>query len=50
METRGCVATHGENEKPIWCVKWLPKIGRSEMFAVAGANRSISLYREASGG
>jgi superkiller protein 8 len=50
METRGCVATHGESEKPVWSVKWLPKVGRSEMFAIAGANKSISLYREASGG
>jgi len=50
METRGCVATHGESDKPVWSVKWLPKLGRSETFAVAGANRSISLFREASGG
>lgn len=50
METRGCVATHGESDKPVWCVKWLPKTGRSELFAVAGASKSISLYREASGG
>jgi WD40 repeat protein len=50
MSTKGCVATHDDNEKPVWCVKWLPKTGRTEMFVMAGANRSISFYREASGG
>jgi len=52
VDTRTCVATHGESEKGIWSVKWLPKAqgSRSEMFSVAGANRSISFYREASGG
>lgn len=44
------VATHRETEKALWSVKWLPKIGRSEAFATAGANRSISFYREATGG
>jgi superkiller protein 8 len=58
VETRNCVATHGESEKGLWSVRWLPKsttqregaMGRSEMFAVAGANRGIAFYREASGG
>jgi superkiller protein 8 len=50
IDTRTCVATHSETDKTIWSVKWLPKIGRSEAFATAGANRSISFYREATGG
>jgi superkiller protein 8 len=50
METRFCVATHGESDKPVWSVKWLPKTSRTEMFVVAGASQSISFYREASGG
>ncbi|KKK15069.1 hypothetical protein ARAM_006478 [Aspergillus rambellii] len=50
VETRTCVATHSETEKAIWSVKWLPKVGKSEGFATAGANRSISFYREATGG
>ncbi|RDW60816.1 WD40 repeat-like protein [Coleophoma cylindrospora] len=45
-----CVATHSETEKTLWSVKWLPKTGKSEAFATAGANRSISFYREATGG
>ncbi|SLM40881.1 WD40/YVTN repeat-like-containing domain [Lasallia pustulata] len=50
MEQRSCVATHAETEKTLWAVKWLPKTGRNEGFATAGANRSISFYREATGG
>jgi superkiller protein 8 len=50
IDTRTCVATHSETEKTLWSVKWLPKTGRSEAFATAGANRSISFYREATGG
>jgi superkiller protein 8 len=50
IETHNCVATHGESDKTLWSVKWLPKMGRTEMFAVGGANRGISFYREASGG
>ncbi|KAL2872217.1 SKI complex subunit WD repeat protein SKI8 [Aspergillus lucknowensis] len=50
IDTRSCVATHSESEKAIWSVKWLPKIGKSEGFATAGASRSISFYREATGG
>ncbi|PYH47689.1 SKI complex subunit WD repeat protein SKI8 [Aspergillus saccharolyticus JOP 1030-1] len=50
IDTRACVATHSETEKSIWSVRWLPKIGRSEGFATAGASRSISFYREATGG
>lgn len=50
MDTKACVATQSETEKPVWSVKWLPKIGKSEGFATAGANRSIAFYREATGG
>ena len=50
IETRSCVATHSETDKAIWAVKWLPKVGRGERFAAAGGNKSISFYREASGG
>ncbi|TID12724.1 WD40 repeat-like protein [Venturia nashicola] len=60
VESRTCVATHGESEKGLWSVKWLTKstgqtgmgVGgmRGDLFAVAGAGRSISFYREASGG
>ncbi|CAD6579197.1 MAG: superkiller [Alectoria sarmentosa] len=50
IEQRTCVATHTETEKTLWSVKWLPKIGKNEGFATAGANRSISFYREATGG
>jgi len=50
IDTRTCVATHSETDKTLWSVKWLPKMGKSEAFATAGANRSISFYREATGG
>ena len=50
IDQRMCVATHRETEKTVWSVKWLPKVGKNEMFAIAGANRSISFYREATGG
>ncbi|PWY66137.1 WD40 repeat-like protein [Aspergillus sclerotioniger CBS 115572] len=50
IDTRTCVATHSETEKAIWSIKWLSNIGRSVGFATAGANRSISFYREATGG
>ncbi|KAH8685559.1 WD40-repeat-containing domain protein [Tricladium varicosporioides] len=50
IDRRLCVATHTETDKTLWCVKWLPKTGKSESFATAGANRSISFYREATGG
>jgi superkiller protein 8 len=50
IDQRTCVATHTETDKIVWSVKWLPKIGKSEAFAIAGANRSISFYREATGG
>ena len=48
VDTRSCVATQSESEKALWSVKWLPKTrdARGEMFAIAGANRSISFYRE----
>ncbi|KAF2142622.1 uncharacterized protein K452DRAFT_270420 [Aplosporella prunicola CBS 121167] len=51
LETRMCVATHSESDQTLWTVKWLPKSAahRAEMFAVAGAGKSISFYREASG-
>lgn len=47
IDRRACVATHSETENALWAVKWLPKTGKSETFATAGANRSISFYREA---
>lgn len=50
IEQRTCVATHSDTEKTLWSVKWLPKTGKNEGFATAGANRSISFYREATGG
>ena len=50
IEQRTCVATHTETEKTVWSVKWLPKTGKNEGFATAGANGSISFYREATGG
>lgn len=50
IERRVCVATLSENDKAVWAVKWLPKVGKSEGFATAGAGRSISFYREATGG
>lgn len=49
IERSACVATHSETDKPLWSVKWLPKTGKSEMFCTAGANRSLSFYREATG-
>jgi len=50
IERRTCVATHSEADKVIWSVKWLPKTGRTEGFAVTGASRSVLFYREATGG
>ena len=50
IDRRDCVATLSESESPIWSVKWLPKVGKAEGFAFAGANRSIAFYREATGG
>ena len=50
IDTKLCVATHSETEKPIWSVKWLPKTGRTEGFVTAGASGNISFYREATGG
>ncbi|KAH7015406.1 WD40-repeat-containing domain protein [Ilyonectria destructans] len=49
IERNACVATHSETDKALWTVKWLPKTVRSEMFVTAGANRSLSFYREATG-
>jgi superkiller protein 8 len=49
IETATCVATHSETDRALWSVKWLPKVGKNEMFATAGANRSICFYREATG-
>ncbi|KAK2735960.1 hypothetical protein FQN57_001033 [Myotisia sp. PD_48] len=46
IERKVCVATLSDSEKPIWSVKWLPRVGNSDRFAIAGANRSVSLYRE----
>ncbi|KAH7039970.1 WD40-repeat-containing domain protein [Microdochium trichocladiopsis] len=49
IERATCVATHSETDKAIWSVKWLPRPGRNEMFCTAGANRSLTFYREATG-
>ncbi|ODA82089.2 hypothetical protein RJ55_00594 [Drechmeria coniospora] len=49
IERGACVATHSETDKALWAVRWLPKTGKSEMFVTAGANRSLSFYREATG-
>ncbi|KAG4027891.1 hypothetical protein MFRU_026g00720 [Monilinia fructicola] len=51
VEGRNCVATHSETDKALWAVKWLPKVqGKSESFVTAGANGSLTFYREATGG
>ncbi|KAK2861484.1 hypothetical protein FQN49_004147 [Arthroderma sp. PD_2] len=50
IERKACVATLSESDRAIWSVKWLPKIGKAERFAAAGANQSIILYREANSG
>ncbi|KAF3892527.1 Meiotic recombination protein rec14 [Trichophyton interdigitale] len=47
IERKACVATLSESDKAIWSVKWLPKVGKAERFAAAGASQSIALYREA---
>ena len=51
-----CVATHSETEGALWSARWLPKteralpgLGKGEMFCAAGASRSITFYREATG-
>lgn len=49
LERSACVATHSETDQALWSVKWLPKTGRNEMFCAAGASRSITFYREATG-
>jgi len=55
VERQACVATHSETDKALWSVRWLPRTGRGgelmrgESFCTAGANRSISFYREATG-
>lgn len=49
IERGACVATHNETDKALWAVRWLPKSGRNEMFCTAGANRSLTFYREATG-
>ncbi|KAI1269529.1 WD40 repeat-like protein [Xylariaceae sp. FL1019] len=49
VERSACVATHSETDKALWAVRWLPKTVRNEMFVTAGANRSLTFYREATG-
>ncbi|KAK3314511.1 WD40-repeat-containing domain protein [Apodospora peruviana] len=52
-----CVATHSETEGALWSVRWLPKseralapgMGKGEMFCAAGAAKSLTFYREATG-
>lgn len=56
IDRRACVATHSENDKCLWCVKWLPKGDsaverqKPERFVTVGSNRAIAIYREATGG
>ncbi|KAF2490760.1 WD40 repeat-like protein [Lophium mytilinum] len=50
LESRTCVATHSHGDQALWAVKWLPKTGRSELFALAGGDGSVAFYREAAGG
>lgn len=52
VERAACVATHSETDAAVWAVCWLPKTSaqKGEMFAAAGAARSIVFYREGSGG
>ena len=56
IERRVCVATHGESDKGLWCVKWLPKgdtsveRAKAERFVTVGSNKAIVVYREATGG
>ncbi|KAI1935547.1 Ski complex subunit Rec14 [Ophidiomyces ophidiicola] len=50
ISRKACVATLSESDQAIWSVKWLPKTGKAEGFAAAGASRSIAFYREATGG
>lgn len=49
IDRNQCVATHSETDKALWSVKWLPKTAKNEMFVTAGANRSLTFYREATG-
>lgn len=49
IDRSACVATHSETDKALWSVKWLPKTTMNEMFCTAGANRSLTFYREATG-
>ncbi|EME44523.1 hypothetical protein DOTSEDRAFT_152447 [Dothistroma septosporum NZE10] len=51
MERRECVATQTESEKCLWSVKWLwhSPTARNEIFATAGAGKTLAFYREASG-
>lgn len=48
IERGVCVATHSETDKVLWSVRWLPRPGanQGEMFCTAGANRSLTFYRE----
>lgn len=51
VERAACVATHCETDRALWSVRWIPRhpSSRNEMFCTAGANRSITFYREATG-
>jgi superkiller protein 8 len=59
IEMRKCVATHNESAEGfsgLLDVKWVPKgetsgeRAKAERFVTAGMNRSVSIYREATGG
>ncbi|KAI0594268.1 WD40-repeat-containing domain protein [Biscogniauxia sp. FL1348] len=49
IDRGACVATHSETDRALWAVRWLPKTAKNEMFCTAGANRSLTFYREATG-
>ncbi|KAI1491957.1 meiotic recombination protein rec14 [Biscogniauxia mediterranea] len=49
IDRGACVATHSETDRALWTVRWLPKTTKNEMFCTAGANRSLTFYREATG-
>ncbi|RPA90640.1 WD40 repeat-like protein [Choiromyces venosus 120613-1] len=49
-DSKTCVATHTENDKALYGVKWIPKSSSiGEGFLTAGANGNICFYREATG-
>ncbi|KAJ5740942.1 hypothetical protein N7493_000814 [Penicillium malachiteum] len=51
IETKACVSTQAQNDQVVWSTKWFVKSvnGKSDAFAMAGADKNILFYREASG-